>query len=429
MHVGLGELRALGQQSGHHRGVEGEVPPGDVPDRIGGQRRHPGQVPLLGLEAAHRRLGVADAPGQALDRLPGVHRLALHQRLERRQLLRGGWSGHQLGQCAQRLGERGAGLGRGQGHPHAEEAGVDRGVGVGADLVDQAAGALHLAVQPAGLALPGEHREDVERHHILVGAAGDGEGDVEPGLLGLVGHQPHTAAGPGRLHRAVASRRARPAPVAPEQLLGPAPHRLDRHVADRHQGHRLGGVVPPVEAEDALLGSGPDAFRGSQDGQPVGMHLVALGEEVPRGATCRGVVSALDLLHHHLALPGELAGVEGGKADRVGQHVQAFPGELGGHDRVVDGVVPRGPGVDLAAVGLDVPGDLAGAAAGGALEQHVLVEVGQAGLVGPLVRPSHVHPDLERHDVGSPLWLMDQGEAVLESVAGGHVWVNPRRTG
>ena len=158
-----------------------------------------------------------------------------------------------------------------------------------------------------------------------------------------------------------------------------------------------------------------------EDREPVGVHLEALAKRSREARRAGRVLGPLDLLHHHLALPGQLGGVEGGKAHRVGQHVQALPGELGGHHRVVDGVVEGGPGVDLAAVGLDVAGDLPRAPAGGPLEEHVLVEVGQAGLVLPLVGPSHVHPDLERHHVGGPLWLVDQGEAVLESVTGGHV--------
>jgi hypothetical protein len=362
--VGLGELCAGGKQASHHRGVEGEVLPGHLPDRIGGEGRHPGVVALLGLETAQRRLIVPQPSRPALHRLPGVDRLALHQRLEGSQLLLGGWGGDQLGECAQRLGEGGAGLRRGQRHPHPEQPRVERGVGVGAHLVDQACGALHLPLEPAGLALAGEHRQHVEGRDVLVVAGGDGEGDVEPGLLGLVGDEVDAAAQAERLRRAIAPRRAGPAPVAPEELVRPGADRFERHVAHRDQGHRLGGVVASVEVEDALLRRGPHALRRPEHGEPVGVHLVALPEQVPRGAARRGVLGALDLLHHHLALPGQLAGVEGGEADRVAQDVQPLPGELGGHDRVVDGVVEGGPGVDLAAVGLDVAGDLPGAAAG-----------------------------------------------------------------
>jgi hypothetical protein len=51
----------------------------------------------------------------------------------------------------------------------------------------------------------------------------------------------------------------------------------------------------------------------------------------------------------------------------------------------------------------------------------VLVEVGQAGLVRALVRAAHVDPDLPGHDVRGPLVLVEDGQAVVESVAGRHV--------
>jgi len=151
------------------------------------------------------------------------------------------------------------------------------------------------------------------------------------------------------------------------------------------------------------------------------VHLVAHPEEVTRGAARRRVLGALDLLHHHLALSGELGGVEARKPHGIGEHVQPLAGELRRHHRVVDRVVERGPRVDLAAVRLDVAGDLSGAAALGSLEQHVLVEVRQAGLVGPLVGAAHVDPDLPGHHVGGPLVLVEDGQAVVESMAGGHV--------
>ncbi len=70
----------------------------------------------------------------------------------------------------------------------------------------------------------------------------------------------------------------------------------------------------------------------------------------------------------------------------------------GGKRRVVDGDVERGVGVDAPAGALDLAGDLAHAAALGALEEHVLVEVGEPGLVGALVRRAHVRPDLQLDD-------------------------------
>jgi len=44
------------------------------------------------------------------------------------------------------------------------------------------------------------------------------------------------------------------------------------------------------------------------------------------------------------------------------------------------------------------PRDLAGAAPAGPLEEHVLVQMREAGLVGPLVGTADPHPHLNRHD-------------------------------
>ena len=60
------------------------------------------------------------------------------------------------------------------------------------------------------------------------------------------------------------------------------------------------------------------------------------------------------------------------------------------------------------------------AAARGALEQHVLVQVGEPRLLLPLVRAAHLHPGLHGHHAGGALGLEDDGEAVGELEGGGH---------
>ena len=69
---------------------------------------------------------------------------------------------------------------------------------------------------------------------------------------------------------------------------------------------------------------------------------------------------------------------------------------------MVDGLVEAGPGVDLAAVGLDVLGNLARArGVRGALEEHVLVQVRQPELVPPF-RP--------REPVFTQTWMATTGD-------------------
>jgi hypothetical protein len=105
-------------------------------------------------------------------------------------------------------------------------------------------------------------------------------------------------------------------------------------------------------------------------------------------------VRALDLLDHDFDLPGELSGIERGVADRVGEDVEPFGEVGGGEHEVVDGLVEARPGVDLAAQGLDLAGHLAHRPARRALEEHVLVQVGEARLVAGLVGAARRDPDL-----------------------------------
>ena len=83
---------------------------------------------------------------------------------------------------------------------------------------------------------------------------------------------------------------------------------------------------------------------------------------------------------------------------RVGQHLEAEVELRGGQRGVVDGDVERGVGVDASASALHLARHLAHAPALGALEEHVLVEVGETPLVVALVGRAHLRPDLElRH--------------------------------
>ena len=62
---------------------------------------------------------------------------------------------------------------------------------------------------------------------------------------------------------------------------------------------------------------------------------------------------------------------------------------------MVDGLVEARPGIDLAAGGLDAARDLARPAPRGPLEEHVVVQMRESGLVGQLVRAADAHPDLD----------------------------------
>ena len=91
----------------------------------------------------------------------------------------------------------------------------------------------------------------------------------------------------------------------------------------------------------------------------------------------------------------------------------------------------------MTAQALDVPGDLADAAALRSLEEHVLVEVGEAFLAGAFVGAAHAGPDLELDDGRAAALAQQDGQAVVEDAVEGRgreamadsVWVGVKARG
>jgi len=101
---------------------------------------------------------------------------------------------------------------------------------------------------------------------------------------------------------------------------------------------------------------------------------------------------------------------------RIGEHLHGIPPVPGGKGGVVHRVLVGGVGIDLAAHGLDGSGHLARGAGGGALEDHVLDEMGDARLMFFLVDAPCLVPDLDRGHLGAGGLLDQNGQAVVELV-------------
>ena len=104
--------------------------------------------------------------------------------------------------------------------------------------------------------------------------------------------------------------------------------------------------------------------------EPAGEQLV--DEVVGR------VLDHLDLFEDDLLLALDLGGVEGRRGDQVREHVDGQRQMLVEHLDEVAGVFLGGEGVEVPADRVDLLGDVFGGAGGGALEEHVLDEVGDA---------------------------------------------------
>ena len=188
----------------------------------------------------------------------------------------------------------------------------------------------------------------------------------------------------------------------------------------------LRGVkAPAVEVEDGGLVEAGDGFDGAEDGAAEGVVLPeVLGEELVDEVV--GVVLVhLDLFEDDALLAGDVLGGEGGVEDEVGEEVEGGGNVLVEDlDGEADGLF-AGEGVEVAADGVDLAGELLGVAGGGALEDHVLDEVGDAveggGLVAGAGGDPGAHGDAAdvRHGLGEDEEAVGEGGAA--DVAGGLV--------
>ena len=120
-------------------------------------------------------------------------------------------------------------------------------------------------------------------------------------------------------------------------------------------------------------------------------------------------------LEDHPLLAGEFARVEDRSREDVADHVERDAGILAEHARGVAGTLRAGGGIDVAADILDVLGDPAGGAGLGSLERHMLDEMAEAALIGPLVARSGAHPDSQCRGRDTRHRLRGHGDAVGEA--------------
>ncbi len=149
-------------------------------------------------------------------------------------------------------------------------------------------------------------------------------------------------------------------------------------VAGGGEDHVARGEAAGVEVEDDLLGEAGDGLDGAEDGAA---ERVALPEVLGEGLVDEvvGVVLVhLDLFEDDALFAGDVLGGEGGVQDEVGEEIKRRGKVLvQDFDVEADGLL-AGEGVEIAADGVDLAGELLGGARGGAFEDHVLDEVGDA---------------------------------------------------
>ena len=180
----------------------------------------------------------------------------------------------------------------------------------------------------------------------------------------------------------------------------------------------MGGVAIAVVGDEVVAGHGGEDVAPADDGDAVGVDLVD-GFPEDAGHHAVGVVVVhVALAEDDLAFAAPFVLGERGGEDGVGEDVEGDLPVAGGEGGVEDGAVAGGVGVDVAAGVGDVLGDAGGIAGGGALEDHVLEEVGEAAAkVLGLVDGAGADPVLDGDKGGGAVVLEEDGEAVVEDEA------------
>ena len=159
---------------------------------------------------------------------------------------------------------------------------------------------------------------------------------------------------------------------------------------------------------------GGHALGGAQDRRPVRVHPVGPPVAEIRENVSRGIFRAADFLDHDLLLALDFLGVENRVPHGVGQNIHRSAQGDTGYGRVIDGDIEGRVRVDASPSAFDFSGHFAHAAAGRALEEHVLMKMGQARFVRAFIGGAHTRPDLDVGDWNPMCFPEQQGEPVFE---------------
>ncbi len=302
-----------------------------------------------------------------------------------------------------------------------ERAGVVEGVHLGVDGVGEAL-VFADGLEEARAHAAAEHGvEEVDAVAVGVVDRGRGDSEAELDLLeGFFALERDVGVGDGRLAGGGGCRGGGQGVEVVGYLLDEG---VVVEVAGGGEDHVAGGEAVGVEAEEGGLVEARDGLGGAEDGAAEGVVLPeVLGEELVDEVV--GVVFVhLDLFEDDALLAGDVLGREGGVEDEVGEEIE------GGGDVLVEDLdveadhLFAGEGVEVAADGVDLAGELLGGAGGGALEDHVLDEVGDPVEGGGLVAGAGADPGAhgDAADVGHGLGEDEEaiGEHGLADVAGG----------
>ncbi len=173
----------------------------------------------------------------------------------------------------------------------------------------------------------------------------------------------------------------------------------ERRMIDRAGGdheHPVGGVVAREIVADLARREALDGIRRAEDRPSERLAAIGdLGKLVEHNVVGR-VVGRADLLQDDVFFAPQFFLVERRFRQDVGENIDRERHMVPEHAGIIGGGFRGCRGVEFAADIFDFLGDVACAAAGGALEGHVLEEVGDPVFVLGLVTRSGLDPDTQR---------------------------------
>ena len=160
-----------------------------------------------------------------------------------------------------------------------------------------------------------------------------------------------------------------------------------------------------------------DGFGSAKDGAAEGMFgPETAGENVVEKIF--GIVQIhLDFFEDDLALFIDVAGIELGTKNEIGDDVEGDGEMLVENFGVEADLFLRGEGIEHAANGIHFAGDVFGGTALGTLENHVLEEMSKAVFGGGFAAGTVANPDADRDGAYMLHSLRDDNESVREDVA------------
>ena len=246
---------------------------------------------------------------------------------------------------------------------------------------------------------------------------GNGKAQVQVGFLNVHVEAGQTRLELGRLDRPWPSRK-RAERVGAEQLAHVALDGPTVHVSDDDQGHVVGVIPALVEVDDALAVERLDGLPKADHWAAVGMAGIGQTKQLCCRARGGRILAALPLFHDDLEFFFQLGRIKARVVHGIGQDIEAGATVARGQHEMVDGMVGRGKGVDVAAGRFNLGRDRADRTPLGALEDHVFVHMGGPGHVGCLVRAAGLDPHLNGHHRGKVILLNGHPQAVLKAKQG-----------